>query len=41
MDSNALERERGLQFFLKHKAVHYKETLINIADTPGHADFAK
>ncbi|MDF5718821.1 MAG: translational GTPase TypA [Rhizonema sp. NSF051] len=39
MDSNALERERGITILSKNTAVHYKETLINIVDTPGHADF--
>ncbi|MBR8839367.1 MAG: translational GTPase TypA [Stigonema ocellatum SAG 48.90 = DSM 106950] len=39
MDSNALERERGITILSKNTAVHYKETLINIIDTPGHADF--
>ena len=39
MDSNAIERERGITILSKNTAVHYKETLINIVDTPGHADF--
>lgn len=39
MDSNELERERGITILSKNTAVHYKETLINIVDTPGHADF--
>jgi GTP-binding protein len=39
MDSNALERERGITILAKNTAVHYKDTLINIVDTPGHADF--
>ena len=39
MDSNALERERGITILSKNTAVNYKETLINIDDTPGHADF--
>ncbi|MGF1570312.1 MAG: translational GTPase TypA [Nodosilinea sp.] len=39
MDSNDLERERGITILSKNTAVHYQETLINIVDTPGHADF--
>ncbi|MBI4085948.1 MAG: translational GTPase TypA [Candidatus Liptonbacteria bacterium] len=39
MDSNELERERGITIFSKNAAVIYKETKINIIDTPGHADF--
>ncbi|MBD2092127.1 translational GTPase TypA [Microcoleus sp. FACHB-1515] len=39
MDSNTLERERGITILAKNTAVHYGETLINIVDTPGHADF--
>ncbi|MEB3179319.1 MAG: translational GTPase TypA [Nostocaceae cyanobacterium] len=39
MDSNDLERERGITILSKNTAVQYKETLINIVDTPGHADF--
>ena len=39
MDSNALERERGITILSKNTAVRYKETVINIVDTPGHADF--
>ena len=38
MDSNDLERERGITILAKNTAVHYKETHINIMDTPGHAD---
>ncbi|AFY99553.1 translational GTPase TypA [Calothrix sp. PCC 6303] len=39
MDSNDLERERGITILSKNTAVRYGETLINIVDTPGHADF--
>jgi GTP-binding protein len=39
MDSNDLERERGITIMAKNTAVHYKDVLINIVDTPGHADF--
>ncbi|MBR0235140.1 MAG: translational GTPase TypA [Clostridia bacterium] len=39
MDSNALERERGITILAKNTAVHYKGVKINIVDTPGHADF--
>lgn len=39
MDSNELERERGITIFSKNAAVIHKETKINIIDTPGHADF--
>ncbi|MEO8679025.1 MAG: translational GTPase TypA [Vicinamibacterales bacterium] len=39
MDSNVLERERGITILAKNTAVHYGEVLINIMDTPGHADF--
>jgi len=39
MDSNALERERGITILSKNTAVRYQETSINIVDTPGHADF--
>jgi GTP-binding protein len=39
MDSNTLERERGITILAKNTAVRYKEILINIIDTPGHADF--
>jgi GTP-binding protein len=40
MDSNDLERERGITILAKNTAVHYKNIKINIVDTPGHADFA-
>ncbi len=39
MDSNELERERGITIFSKNAAVVYGDTKINIVDTPGHADF--
>jgi len=39
MDSNELERERGITILAKNTAVHYEGHLINIVDTPGHADF--
>ncbi len=39
MDSNDLERERGITILSKNTAVRYKDVLINIVDTPGHADF--
>ncbi|MCC7033152.1 MAG: translational GTPase TypA [Acidobacteria bacterium] len=39
MDSNELERERGITILAKNTAVHYGDILINIVDTPGHADF--
>ena len=39
MDSNDLERERGITILSKNTAVHYGSTKINIVDTPGHADF--
>ena len=40
MDSNALERERGITILAKNTAIIYKDTKINILDTPGHADFS-
>ncbi len=39
MDSNALEQERGITIYSKNAAIFYKDTKINIVDTPGHADF--
>ena len=39
MDSNDLERERGITILSKNTAVMYKDIKINIVDTPGHADF--
>lgn len=39
MDSNDLERERGITILSKTTSVYYKDTKINIVDTPGHADF--
>ncbi|HEX3436259.1 MAG TPA: translational GTPase TypA [Pseudacidobacterium sp.] len=39
MDSNDLERERGITILAKNTAIYYKDTKINIVDTPGHADF--
>ena len=40
MDSNDLERERGITILAKNTAVHYEGVKINIVDTPGHADFS-
>ena len=40
MDSGDLERERGITILSKNTAIHYKDTKINIVDTPGHADFS-
>ena len=40
MDSNALERERGITILAKNTSTYYKNTKINIVDTPGHADFS-
>ncbi len=39
MDSNELERERGITIFSKNASIRYKDTKINVVDTPGHADF--
>ncbi|OIJ09758.1 GTP-binding protein TypA [Anaerobacillus arseniciselenatis] len=39
MDSNALEKERGITILAKNTAIQYEDTRINILDTPGHADF--
>ena len=39
MDSNPLEKERGITIFSKNASLRYKETHINLVDTPGHADF--
>ena len=39
MDSNDLEKERGITILSKNTSIHYKNTKINIVDTPGHADF--
>ncbi|HNR06735.1 MAG TPA: GTP-binding protein, partial [Saprospiraceae bacterium] len=39
MDSNELERERGITIFSKNASVVYKDTKINVIDTPGHSDF--
>jgi GTP-binding protein len=40
MDSNDIEKERGITILAKNTAVHYQDTKINIIDTPGHADFS-
>ncbi|MFQ9797687.1 MAG: GTP-binding protein [Clostridia bacterium] len=39
MDSNDLERERGITILAKNTSLHYENVKINIIDTPGHADF--
>ena len=39
MDSNDIEKERGITILSKNTAIKYQEALINILDTPGHADF--
>jgi len=40
MDSNDLEKERGITIYSKNTSVFYRDTKINIVDTPGHADFS-
>ena len=40
MDSNAIEKERGITILAKTTAINYKDYRINILDTPGHADFS-
>ena len=39
MDSNALEQERGITIYSKNASIFYKDTKINLVDTPGNADF--
>ena len=39
MDSNDLERERGITILAKNASIHYKDYKINVIDTPGHSDF--
>jgi len=39
MDSNDLEKERGITIYAKNASIRYKDVKINIVDTPGHADF--
>jgi len=39
MDSNVLEKERGITIYSKNASMFYKNTKINVVDTPGHADF--
>ena len=40
MDSDQLEKERGITIYSKNCSIHYKDYKINIVDTPGHADFS-
>src|SRR5207245_8152247 len=40
MDSNALEREKGITILAKNTAIRYQDVKINVIDTPGHADFS-
>ena len=40
MDSDTLEKERGITIYAKNASLIYKDTKINIVDTPGHADFS-
>ena len=40
MDSNSLEKERGITIYSKNTSIFYQDTKINIVDTPGHADFS-
>ena len=40
MDSDAIEKERGITIYSKNCSIHYKDYKINIVDTPGHADFS-
>ena len=40
MDSDSIERERGITINTKNCSIHYKDYKINIVDTPGHADFS-
>ena len=40
MDSDAIEKERGITIYSKNCSIHYRDYKINIVDTPGHADFS-